>query len=1683
MVILAGGVLDIAVRPDLNGFNSALNRGLSGALKIGASFGVAFGAATAFSEIITLGNDLTNTLNTMQSVSSATASEMAAVSDRAKELGNDISLSNTSATDAAAAMTELAKGGFSVQEAMDGAKGTLQLAAAAGIDAATAATIQSQALQAFGLSADYAATAADVLANAANASSAEITDISSGLAQSGAVANQFGLTIEDTAATLGVLSNAGIAGSDAGTLLKSALLSLTDQGKPAQAAIEELGLTVYDAQGQFIGMSSLFGQLDEAAASMTPELYQAATATLFGSDAMRLAGVAAEQGQAGYDKMLTAVERQGAAAEVAAAKSKGLPGALAGIQNSAETLALELYDLIDGPMEDFARSGADKLTGATDAIVDGFKTVGSALAPVLSVVGSAVSAFRGLPGPVQVATAALVLLKTTGVGAALAGAVTATTAAFSRFGTAMAAQAFNAAAAGRSMGVLGAATAVVSQRVGGVSGAFKSMAGALGGPWMIAAVAAAASIYAINNEFKNLDAQQDAISESSRDISAAQRDMAKAFQESNGAVSDQVLGAVGMQIDEVREKANKLAENGPGMFGVFAAAGSDVKGWFSGVAQAGTDAMHAQEALASEGAKTESGLRNLGKTNQEVAAAVSGSDSEWNALANGLRGTADGGAEALSALQPLRDELVKARESAKNTTPGFFDLKDAVKVLSDESSTATDRINAMKVALDVLSGKPIPLSDALQTYNDQVRATAAATSDVWNAADGWGDALVGQNGAVNTATANGSKLRDELLAMKDATIAVAESGGDLGPVWAQNDESLQRLSNSTGVSVAALRAMIEAEGLIPKNIEMLAALRGADGVVQQLEIIGGLLRGVGQPVDIPVDALTDDAKRKIIEVGGVVETDIEGKPGIVRITAPNQEALDGIRAVSDGLNGLPPNKSTQLQVGGVGDALNQISVVQGALNRLSDPQPRAQVPKLNIPTPGGAPLPGRADGGRLPTTGPGTSVTDGILGVAASGMPIARVDAGEWIINGNSSQQYNRELAMINAGTFPKLPGFNSGGIVGSMEDWVNQVQPGMTLTSGQRNTDNGYHSSGNAADFSNGSGNTDEQLSLAQAIAAAYPDSLELIYDDPRFYGQEIKNGSPVDSSFYDGAGDHTNHVHWAMGSAPSLGAIPSGGVGIEDAAYVPLSEREQIAQAIIDEGKRRGIGPNGIRAALAAGLAESDLQNLSGGDRDSVGVFQQRDNGAWGTADDRMDPTRAAGMFYEQLAKFDYESMDAAAAAQKVQQSGFSDGSNYAAKLAEADALLAASEARGTGTVAVAETGFEGAINSKWAEKDKLALDSAMVAIRQAQEDRDATYANDKKSQADREQADLKVKQAEAKVRELEAERDTPTATKDTDDKRPAPNAPELTTNLNDEEISLKSAELAVEKARLSRNEAYAEEGATEADKLDADLSYQRAKNALDEERKKQAEGGKDSAKGSGSSSQGTASNPVDLLGNVAKSFVTGQLSDALGVFGLSDDMGSIGALITAIANYKSVPIEGAPEGKAKGSEAGSASKDPAPGANAADGLQALFGGQFTEEFRKSFGAEEDSALVGKVFDGREWLKKMESGLRVPTVLRDMGGPLPHGMAALNMSGDTEHVYTGKQNKDMFKELASIRSSVGGNGGGGLNMSEFTKQVDRLAENSSRPNVTYHTDSIAAAMREDRVRQTQQSLTYSRR
>lgn len=147
------------------------------------------------------------------------------------------------------------------------------------------------------------------------------------------------------------------------------------------------------------------------------------------------------------------------------------------------------------------------------------------------------------------------------------------------------------------------------------------------------------------------------------------------------------------------------------------------------------------------------------------------------------------------------------------------------------------------------------------------------------------------------------------------------------------------------------------------------------------------------------------------------------------------------------------------------------------------------------------------------------------------------------------------------------------------------------------------------------------------------------------------------------------------------------------ESAGTQKATGKDAYADAIVAEGKRRGISEKGILTALMVAQTESGMKMYAneadpesmkmhhdavGSDHDSVGLFQQRNNGAWGTTADRMDPAKSAGMFYEELAKFDYNAMDEAQAAQKVQRSGFADGSNYAKSRGEAEKMLSASMSR---------------------------------------------------------------------------------------------------------------------------------------------------------------------------------------------------------------------------------------------------------------------------------------------------------------------------------------------------------------------------------------------------------------------
>lgn len=289
-------------------------------------------------QAVTVAASFEQSQNIFQAVTRATSGQMAQMSKLARELGADMTLPATSAVDAAQAMTQLGKAGLSVENTMGAARGTLQLAAAAGVEAGQAADIAAGALNSFRLSGDQASRVADLLAGASVAAQGEITDMAIALQQASAAAALNGQSIDDTVTAIAALASAGIRGSDAGTSLRVMLGRLQPQTKEAAAMIKHLGLQATDARGQFLPLRDVIAKYSAALKNATPAQRQNILRTIFGEDAQRAAGILLLNAEA-FDKVGEAVTRQGQAATIAGAKNKGLAGALDAMRSAFETAA------------------------------------------------------------------------------------------------------------------------------------------------------------------------------------------------------------------------------------------------------------------------------------------------------------------------------------------------------------------------------------------------------------------------------------------------------------------------------------------------------------------------------------------------------------------------------------------------------------------------------------------------------------------------------------------------------------------------------------------------------------------------------------------------------------------------------------------------------------------------------------------------------------------------------------------------------------------------------------------------------------------------------------------------------------------------------------------------------------------------------------------------------------------------------------------------------------------------------------------------------------------------------------------------------------------------------------------------------------------------------------------------
>ncbi|QHK19396.1 phage tail tape measure protein [Pseudarthrobacter psychrotolerans] len=299
-------------------------------------------------------------MSEVKAATHASAGDMELLRGAAIKAGADTAYS---AKEAAGAITELAKAGVSTKDILSGGlDGALSLAAAGSIEVADAAELAATAMVQFKLSGDQIPHLADLLAAGAGKAQGSVQDLGMALKQGGLIAASTGLSIEETTGGLAAFASAGLIGSDAGTSFKTMLQSLTPNSAQAASEMQRLGISAYDQQGKFIGLSKFAGVLQGSLRGVSDESRNASLKIIFGSDAVRAANVLYEQGAKGIADWTAKVNDSGYAATTAAIKQDNLAGDIEKVGGSLDSVFLKSGSGANEVLRSLAQS-ADRFLG------------------------------------------------------------------------------------------------------------------------------------------------------------------------------------------------------------------------------------------------------------------------------------------------------------------------------------------------------------------------------------------------------------------------------------------------------------------------------------------------------------------------------------------------------------------------------------------------------------------------------------------------------------------------------------------------------------------------------------------------------------------------------------------------------------------------------------------------------------------------------------------------------------------------------------------------------------------------------------------------------------------------------------------------------------------------------------------------------------------------------------------------------------------------------------------------------------------------------------------------------------------------------------------------------------------------------------------------------------------------
>jgi TP901 family phage tail tape measure protein len=351
----SAGEMEVSLKSMIK--NAAVNVAVEG-MKM-----LADGAKEAAKYVVQVGSDFEAGMSKVKAVSGASSKDMEQLSAKAKYMG---ATTKFSASEAADAMNYMAMAGWKTKDMLSGIEGIMNLAAASGEDLATTSDIVTDALTAFGHTAEDSGRLADIMAAASSNANTNVSMMGETFKFAAPVAGALGISMEDTALAVGLMANAGIKATQAGTALRGGLTNLVKPSKQAADAMEKYGIEIQKNDDGSVNLRATMEHLRSKFGELSETEQAAAAGAIFGKNAMSGWLAIINGSDEDFNKLADAIDNSdGAAKSMAETMGDNLQGKLTILQSSLEGMGIALYEKVASPLSgavEFATGVVSDLT-------------------------------------------------------------------------------------------------------------------------------------------------------------------------------------------------------------------------------------------------------------------------------------------------------------------------------------------------------------------------------------------------------------------------------------------------------------------------------------------------------------------------------------------------------------------------------------------------------------------------------------------------------------------------------------------------------------------------------------------------------------------------------------------------------------------------------------------------------------------------------------------------------------------------------------------------------------------------------------------------------------------------------------------------------------------------------------------------------------------------------------------------------------------------------------------------------------------------------------------------------------------------------------------------------------------------------------------------------------------------